>query len=409
MSDQMDTLFIPILHIALRVKGATFRTILELVRDPLCYPEAFEKIPHDAKQFILNDYKDSFYQQTKSAIITRLSRLTVDTSLGVLFTTSTNSVDLSTALDQGKIVLVHTDAEFLQENSAIFGKYFIAQAYNAGLARGSRQGVQRRPIYIYIDECAPYLDSKLEKMLTTIRSYGVGVLMAFQGAWQFPGYERVIQGNTSIKLLGHLRDNEDARVFAGNMKTSVEFLMSQRKDNRNPPQYGTFACFTTDLNRTISLQLPFYQLDHRPLMSEPDYRRMRRNNRERLQQSSDERRQNPNDQYTFVLKFWPKFEEAVANAGGWREDINRMDLNRLYGKLTLDELKIAHRIREQRNRLSHRSPVDIPDPLWWKENIEHLIAVLNASGSSSEPPTSSQTGLPVPSPNEPENRPPKQW
>ena len=237
-SDQMDTLLIPLLHIVLRKEGATLRTLIELIRNPQAYPEMLDQIPPDSKDFILNHYKDPFYAQTKSAIITRLSRLAQDVSLGAMFTTPRNSVDLARALNDGKIVLVNTDAAGLVDRSPTFGRYFIAQAYNAGLSRGSRQGQARRPIHIYIDECEPYLDDKIEKMLTTIRSYGVAVMMAFQGEWQMTGYERVIQGNTSIKILGHLKDVADAKMFASNMRTSAEFLMSQRKDPSEPPQYG---------------------------------------------------------------------------------------------------------------------------------------------------------------------------
>jgi len=384
-SDQMDTLLIPLLHIVLRKKGATLRTLVELVRNPRAYPEMLDQIPPDCKDFILNDFKDSFYANTKSALITRLSRLAQDTSLGAMFTTPYNSVDLGKALNDGKIVLVNTDAEGLVDRSPTFGRYFIAQAYNAGLSRGSRQGQKRRPIHIYIDECEPYLDEKIEKMLTTIRSYGVGVMMAFQGQWQMAGYERVIQGNTSIKILGHLRDDADAKMFAGNMGTTVEFLKAQHKDPSEPPQYGDFGCFTTELRRTVSIRVPFYQLDRRKQMSESAYLRMTENNRERVTKGQ------PADVFRATLAqhssiTGPLFGEleGVARAAVGRDAVGRnmaevIDL--LTTQLSADQRRTFHTLRMQRNRIAHPDRVTnrlapIPDLQRWLTDARALIAAL---------------------------------
>jgi len=384
-SDQMDTLLIPLLHIVLRKEGATLRTLVELVRNPRAYPEMLDQIPSDCKDVILNDFKDSFYANTKSALITRLSRLAQDTSLGAMFTSPYNSVDLGKALNDGKIVLVNTDAEGLVDRSPTFGRYFIAQAYNAGLSRGSRQGQKRRPIHIYIDECAPYLDEKIEKMLTTIRSYGVGVMMAFQGQWQMAGYERVIQGNTSIKILGHLRDDADAKMFAGNMGTTVEFLKAQHKDPNEPPQYGDFGCFTTELRRTVSIRVPFYQLDKRKQMSESAYLRMTENNRERVTkgQPEDVLRATLAQHSSITGPLFGELEGAArAAVGREAEGRNMVDvIDLLTAQLSADQRRIFHILRMQRNRITHPDRVTnrlapIPDLQRWLTDARALIATL---------------------------------
>jgi hypothetical protein len=277
LSDQMDVLFLPLLHLVLRIPGATLHTFAELVGNPRKYPDVLAKIPQGPRNFILNHYEDRIYTQTKGAIVTRLFRIINEVTLDEMFSARNNAVDIGKALNEGKIILVSTDADGLQNLSPIFGKYFIAQVMNAGLSRGSRQQEARRPIHFYIDECAPYVDDKLAQMLTTIRSYGIGVFMAFQGEWQMKSYTQAILGNTAIKVVGNASES-DARAFASDMHTSPEFIHEHRKRGG----VGRFACYTSDLPRAISIELPFGKLDEWDQMPDRDYHRMRMFNRHSL-------------------------------------------------------------------------------------------------------------------------------
>jgi hypothetical protein len=278
LSDQMDVLFLPLLHMIMRMPGATLHTFAELVGDPQQYPDVLAKVPEGPRNFILNHYDDRGYAATKTGIVTRLHRIINEVTLDEMFSASSNAIDIGQALNEGKIILVSTDADGLQDLSPIFGKYFIAQVMNAGLARGSRQRATRRPIHFYIDECAPYVDDKLAQMLTTIRSYGIGVMMAFQGQWQMKTFTPVIVGNTAIKIMGTVDDDGDAKAFANSMRTEPAFIMEQRKQGG----VGHFACYTRDIPRAVSVAMPFGKLDEQDQMSEQDYGRVRASNRSRL-------------------------------------------------------------------------------------------------------------------------------
>jgi len=274
LSDQMDVLFLPLLHMILRMPGATLHTFAALVDDPTAFPDIIAKVPPGPRDFILNHYNDRGYAQTKTGIVTRLHRIINEVTLDDMFSASHNAVDIGKALNEGKIILVSTDADGLQDLSPIFGKYFIAQVMNAGLSRGSRQRDDRRPIHFYIDECAPYVDDKLAQMLTTIRSYGIGLMMAFQGVWQMKSHTAVITGNTGIKIMGSVEDDSDAKAFASSMRTDPKFIMSQRKVQGT----GRFAVYTRDLSHAIPVTLPFGMLDKRPQMDDAAYEKLRQVN-----------------------------------------------------------------------------------------------------------------------------------
>jgi hypothetical protein len=281
LSNQMNVLFLPLLHLILRIPGATLHDLIDVVRDPTRYPDVIERLPRGARSFLTTQYADAAYRATKAGIITRLYEIINESTLDDMFSAPNNAVDFAGALNAGSAILVSTETSSLQHLSPIFGKYVIAQIMNAGLARASMPRAQRRTIHVYIDECYPYVDEKLAEMLTTIRSYGIGVTLAFQGTWQMGAYTRAIQGNTAIKLMSEVED-ADARAFDSDMRTSPEFIMSQRKQPGRNPTYGNFACFTRGSGHAISLRVSFGTLDARPLMTPGEYGALRARNKAAL-------------------------------------------------------------------------------------------------------------------------------
>ena len=370
LSDQMDVLFLPLLHLVLRIKGATLHTFAELVGNPRKYPDVLAKIPQGPRNFILNHYDDRGYAQTKTGIVTRLHRIINEVTLDEMFSARNNAVDIGRALNEGKIILVSTDADGLQDLSPIFGKYFIAQVMNAGLSRGSRQRVKGRPIHFYIDECAPYVDDKLAQMLTTIRSYGVGVMMAFQGEWQMKTYTQAILGNTAIKVVGQASE-ADARAFASDMHTSPEFIQEHRKRG----SVGRFACYTSDLPHAISVELPFGKLDEWDQMPDRDYHRMRVVNRDRVAKGQPDELRDATLAQHFSTSgpLWGRLEDAAKRFGAVNE-VGDFEIDRIADKISAEQRRTFHTLRIQRNQLTHRS-TPIPDLQWWQTEAHALIAI----------------------------------
>ncbi len=275
LSGQMNTLFLPLLHVILRVPGATLHDLQSLVRDPLQYPEALEQIPKGIKRFLREEFssRNEGYRATKQSLVTRIQGIINEVTLDEMFSAETSAFDVAEALGEGKVILVSTNAQALQHLSSIFGKYWIAQTLNAGM---SRKG--NRPIHFYCDEAAPYVDDKLQTMLTTMRSYGLGVMLAFQGVWQMGTYGRAILGQTNIKFLSGA-DETDAEAFASFYKGM------DAKDIHAVRKSGTTAAFAmqhSELEQAVVVRFPFGVLDREPRMSDRDYRWLRRLNATRM-------------------------------------------------------------------------------------------------------------------------------
>jgi hypothetical protein len=276
LTGQMNTLFVPLLHIVLRLPGATIHDQQSLVRNPLQYPKIVEQLPPGIRRFLVEEFSSKYdgYRPTKQGIITRLQAIINEVSLDAMFSAPTNSFDVAEALRDGKTILVSTNANALKSNSAIFGKYWIAQTLNAGM---SRRG--NRPIHVYIDECYPYVDDKLGTMLTIIRSYNVGLMLAFQSVGQMGSYTRTILGQTNIKFISGA-EKTDAEAFAESYRgMEADEILAVRKRGHT----AAFAMQHSELPRAVTVQFPFGELDQRPLMSEADYRLLRARNKARVE------------------------------------------------------------------------------------------------------------------------------
>jgi hypothetical protein len=253
LSGQMDVLLIPLLHIMLRIKGATLQTFRDVIRNPLQYRSIIDQLPEGPKDFLLKEYDNpkNAYGVTKTALITRLQQIINEGDLAAMFSAPRNAINLAKAMNEGKILLVSTEAGFLHDASAVFGRYIISRIIAAAL---TRTGDKRKRVHVYIDECEPYVDEKIEKLLTTMRSYGLGATLAFQNEEQMRAFAPTIKANTASKLLFRSHDNPAGPTYA-------DFD-------------GTFGD-----PAFVNVRLYFGALDKEPMMSEADYRRLREKNR----------------------------------------------------------------------------------------------------------------------------------
>lgn len=75
LSNQMNVLFVPLLHIVLRIPGATLYTFMDVIANPYKYQHIIDQIPRGPKRFMMEEYnnKENNFQQTKSSIRVQLS------------------------------------------------------------------------------------------------------------------------------------------------------------------------------------------------------------------------------------------------------------------------------------------------------------------------------------------------
>ena len=116
---------------------------------------------------------------------------------------------------------------------------------------------ERRPFFVYIDECQDYVDANVALILEQARKFNVGLILAHQYVGQLaPKLKESFTANTSIKFAGGVSDKE-TRTLSHMLRTTPEFIESQRK--------GSFAAFICNvIDRGLSVRFPFGYLEKFP-------------------------------------------------------------------------------------------------------------------------------------------------
>jgi hypothetical protein len=197
---------------------------------------------------------------------------------------STNKLDMYEAMQSGKIVLVNTSINLLKPDaSAVFGRFILAKTLAAAFERIQLPKDQRHPCFVIVDEASPYTDDQIETLLTKVRQFHVGILLAYQHLEHKEITDTVksaLMSSTSVKYAASLGFS-DRRYMAREMETTPEFIQAQKKSETEG--WTRFACYVRNLtDGAISLKVPFGQLEKLPKMSPRALARVLAANAERV-------------------------------------------------------------------------------------------------------------------------------
>ena len=284
MTSKQGTAFVFVVRLMLAVEGATLHTLLDLMEDQ---SKSFKDSPFYAHAPKLDDTARAFFEnqffnktafgQTKQQLARRLYAILSVPAFNRSFAAQKNKLDMFTALQTGKVVLVNTSKNLLKTDaSALFGRYMIAQVMAATFERVVLPPQDRKPTFLIIDESAEYIDENLESLLTQARKYRLGALFAFQHMQQLtPALRSAVATNTTIKFAGGVSD-QDARTLDADMRTSAQFITSMHKHSKSTE----FAAYIrNDTPTAIRLEIPFGTLEAAPRMTPDEHKALIERNR----------------------------------------------------------------------------------------------------------------------------------
>jgi hypothetical protein len=253
-------------------RNATIIDLLNLMEQPAPYLKAVDVLPPIQQRFFQNDKLGFFspaFKQTKEQISYRLSAILENDTFARMLSAPTNEIDMFTALNSGKVVLVNTAKDYLKaERSSFLGRLFISLTMNAAFERAALAQEDRYPAFLYIDEASEYFDDNIDDLLIQARKFNLGLVFSHQYLDQCtPALRASIAANTAVKMAGGVSDR-DARAMAADMRTTPEFILAQRKDAGS----SQFACSIRGQS-AVSLMVPFGTLEKavegRPVLSPP--------------------------------------------------------------------------------------------------------------------------------------------
>lgn len=157
-------------------------TLIELKRFLL--EDAFRKeFLHTVSDPQLLYYWEKEYGMVKKRISPLLTRM--DTFLRPKVIRSMmvqkEGVDIAKALNKKKIILFKLSIGLIgKENASLLGSLFLSKLNQVALGRQDIPKEERHPFYVYLDECHHFMSPSVSDMLSGVRKYGLGLVLAHQ-------------------------------------------------------------------------------------------------------------------------------------------------------------------------------------------------------------------------------------
>lgn len=131
-----------------------------------------------------------------------------------ILTQKESAFDPRRLMDEGKILLVNLSKGRIGEDSAaLLGSLLVSRLGLAALGRADARDPERRPFFLYLDEFQSFTTLALANMLSELRKYRVGLVLAHQYAGQLEDEVReAILGNAGT-VVSFRVGPEDAEVL----------------------------------------------------------------------------------------------------------------------------------------------------------------------------------------------------
>lgn len=147
-----------------------------------------------------------------------------------------NSFRLSQVLDKGKILIVNVSKGQIGEDaSSLIGAMLINSIQLAALYRASQEEKERKPFYLYIDECHSFVTLSFANILAEARKYGLSLFLAHQ-------YTEQMDERVRAAIFGNVGTIITFRVGAADAELLEKefFPVFTRDDFVNLPRYTMY-------------------------------------------------------------------------------------------------------------------------------------------------------------------------
>lgn len=143
-------------------------------------------------------YVQKYDQEAITPLTSRLGHFFSDPLMRKIFTNPENKIDIANIMNKGHILFVNTSKGTLgEENSALFGSFFLTKIEQAAMARSRQSEEDREPFYLYVDEFQNVATESFISLFSESRKYAINITLANQ-------YLSQIQDRLMNSILGNV-------------------------------------------------------------------------------------------------------------------------------------------------------------------------------------------------------------
>lgn len=225
---------------------STLADVLRLLNDRDFRRSAMTQVRNpQVRNFWLGEYEkypERLRGEAIAPVQNKVGAFLADPVLHKILIQSKSSFRLRDVMDRQKILLVNLAKGKLGEDSAsLLGSLLVARIGLAGLSRGDIPEDERKDCFVYLDEFHSFTTLSLAQMLSELRKYRVGLVLAHQYLTQVDEQVRdAVLGNAGTMICFRVGPN-DAEILA--REFYPEFSMT---DLTNLPNYHIYLKLMID-------------------------------------------------------------------------------------------------------------------------------------------------------------------
>jgi len=174
-----------VIYTLLDKPGSTLADIATLLADKAyresVIPSITNPVVQDFWQSEYAKYSQAFRAVVIAPLQNKVGALLTDPTLRRILTGNGKPLDLRDVMDTGKILIVNLDKGRIGEGPAtVLGSFLVSHIALAGIARSDQPEEKRRNFFVYLDEFHNFTTQSLATMLSELRKYRVGMVLAHQ-------------------------------------------------------------------------------------------------------------------------------------------------------------------------------------------------------------------------------------
>lgn len=198
---------------------ATLPDILTLITDKAYRREVVAKLQNEqVRRFWAEEFKEynpRYRQEAIAPIQNKVGAFLADPRLYRIVTNPPVDLHFRKLMDEGKILIVNLAKGRLGDDTAsLLGALLVTTLGLAGLSRVDTPESSRRDFFLYVDEFQSYTTLSVANMISELRKFRVGLVLAHQHLYQLePDVRHAVLGNAGTLITFRIGP-EDASVIA---------------------------------------------------------------------------------------------------------------------------------------------------------------------------------------------------
>lgn len=230
----------------LEIPGSTLADIPPLLTNKGYREGVVSSLSNEAvRDFWENEYAK--YSQPFRAVVVaplqnKIGALLTDPTLRRILTENGEQLDLRRIMDSGKVLIVNLDKGRIGEGpAAVLGSLLVSHIALAGISRSEQPEEERRDFFVYLDEFHTFATQSLATMLSELRKYRVGMVLAHQHLSQLdPDIRDAVFGNAGTMICFRV-GAADAQYLAREFAPTFSFT-----DLTSLPRYNMYLRLLID-------------------------------------------------------------------------------------------------------------------------------------------------------------------